>query len=94
MPDDGVFVTAGGHLLQTRKRTLFDFQQVDGLTIPRAWAVRYERSGNTATEWKYELSVQLGSGLARRLLLQEPRSSKLLTSEILQDGLVIWRRAA
>lgn len=35
-----------------------DFQQVGGLMVPKAWTVRYERSGNTATEWKYELSVQ------------------------------------
>lgn len=35
-----------------------DFKQVGGLTLPHTWTVRYERSGNTVTEWKYELRVQ------------------------------------
>ena len=35
-----------------------DFQQAGRLTLPNAWTVRYERSGNTVSEWKYDLRVQ------------------------------------
>ena len=35
-----------------------DFKQVGGLTLPSAWTVRYERSGNNVSEWKYDLRVQ------------------------------------
>jgi hypothetical protein len=34
------------------------FEQVGTLTLPRSWSMRYERSGNTANEWKYDLIVQ------------------------------------
>lgn len=35
-----------------------DFKQVGGLTLPNTWTLRYERSGNTVSEWKYDLRVQ------------------------------------
>jgi hypothetical protein len=35
-----------------------DFVQVGAQTLPKTWNVRYERSGNTASEWKYEMRLQ------------------------------------
>jgi hypothetical protein len=35
-----------------------DFQQAGGFTLPKSWMLRYERSGDTSTEWKYEFTVQ------------------------------------
>lgn len=35
-----------------------DFQLTGGVTLPKSWTVRYERSGNTATEWKYHFAVR------------------------------------
>jgi hypothetical protein len=35
-----------------------DFVKVGTLTLPKTWSVRYERTGNTSNEWKYEMSVQ------------------------------------
>lgn len=35
-----------------------DFQQVGSLTLPKTWTVRYERSGNSVSEWKYDLRVE------------------------------------
>ena len=34
------------------------FEEVGGLTLPKSWSLRYERSGNTANEWKYDMTVQ------------------------------------
>ena len=34
------------------------FEQIGTLTLPRSWSIRFERSGNTANEWKYDLAVQ------------------------------------
>jgi hypothetical protein len=34
------------------------FEEAGGLTIPKSWSLRYERSGNTANEWKYDMTVQ------------------------------------
>jgi hypothetical protein len=34
------------------------FEQIGTLTLPRSWSIRFERSGNTANEWKYDLTVQ------------------------------------
>jgi hypothetical protein len=34
------------------------FEAVGGLTLPKSWSLRYERTGNSANEWKYDLSVQ------------------------------------
>lgn len=42
-----------------RIEELFDnFAAVGGLTVPKSWSLRYERTGNTANEWKYDLTVQ------------------------------------
>jgi len=34
------------------------FEQVGGVTLPKTWSLRFERSGNTANEWKYDMTVQ------------------------------------
>ena len=34
------------------------FEAAGGLTLPKSWSLRYERTGNTANEWKYDLTVQ------------------------------------
>jgi hypothetical protein len=34
------------------------FEQIGTVTLPRSWSIRFERSGNTANEWKYDLTVQ------------------------------------
>ena len=34
------------------------FQKVAGTALPRRWLVRYERTGNTANEWKYDMTVE------------------------------------
>jgi hypothetical protein len=34
------------------------FEEIGGLTLPKSWSLRYERSGNTANEWKYDMTVQ------------------------------------
>jgi hypothetical protein len=34
-----------------------DFQRAANLTLPKLWALRYEASSRTTTEWKYELGV-------------------------------------
>jgi hypothetical protein len=35
-----------------------DFQPQDGATLPRTWVVRYARSGDSTTEWKYTCTVR------------------------------------
>jgi hypothetical protein len=35
-----------------------DFVTMGGMTLPKTWRIRYERSGNTANEWRYDLTVQ------------------------------------
>jgi hypothetical protein len=34
------------------------FEQIGNLTLPRSWSIRFERTGNTANEWKYDMTVQ------------------------------------
>ena len=34
------------------------FEQVGDVTLPKTWSLRFERSGNTANEWKYDMTVQ------------------------------------
>ena len=34
------------------------FRKVGNLTLPSVWSVRYERSGNTSNEWKYDMKVE------------------------------------
>jgi hypothetical protein len=34
------------------------FEQIGTLTLPKSWSIRFERAGNTANEWKYDLTVQ------------------------------------
>jgi hypothetical protein len=34
-----------------------DFDRVGALTLPKTWVVRYSRSGNTTSEWKYEFKL-------------------------------------
>jgi hypothetical protein len=34
------------------------FEQLGTLTLPRSWSIRFERAGNTANEWKYDMTVQ------------------------------------
>jgi len=48
------------------------FEQAGGLTVPKTWSLRYERSGNTANEWKYDMTVQsiveqIGAGTAPQI---------------------------
>lgn len=41
----------------TLEERFSDFATEGGVTVPRTWVVRYERSGNTTAEWKYTLTV-------------------------------------
>jgi hypothetical protein len=34
------------------------FELIGYITLPRSWSIRFERTGNTANEWKYDLTVQ------------------------------------
>jgi hypothetical protein len=34
------------------------FEPAGDVTLPRTWSLRFERSGNTANEWKYDMTVQ------------------------------------
>lgn len=34
-----------------------DFKRVEGLMLPQSWVLRYETSGNTTNEWKYDFQV-------------------------------------
>ncbi len=34
------------------------FEQAGDVMLPRSWSLRYERAGNTANEWKYDMTVQ------------------------------------
>ena len=34
-----------------------DFERFGAVTLPKTWTLRYERSGNTTSEWKYELKL-------------------------------------
>lgn len=43
-----------------------DFDRVGSLTLPKTWTLRYERSGNTSNEWKYELKLQSAEERPRR----------------------------
>jgi hypothetical protein len=38
------------------------FEMIGNVTLPRSWSIRFERSGNTANEWKYDLTVQTIEG--------------------------------
>ena len=31
---------------------------VGDVTLPKSWSLRFERSGNNANEWKYDMTVQ------------------------------------
>jgi hypothetical protein len=35
-----------------------DFERFGAITLPKTWTLRYERSGNTTSEWKYELKLE------------------------------------
>lgn len=35
-----------------------DFDSRNPLGVPRTWVVRYARTGDSTTEWKYECAVQ------------------------------------
>ncbi len=35
-----------------------DFDRFGTVTLPKTWTLRYERSGNTTSEWKYELRLE------------------------------------
>ena len=34
------------------------FEAVGDLTVPKTWSLRFERTGNNANEWKYDMTVQ------------------------------------
>ena len=34
------------------------FETAGDFTVPKSWSLRFERSGNSANEWKYDMSVQ------------------------------------
>jgi hypothetical protein len=46
------------------------FDDIGGLTLPRSWSLRYERSGNTSDEWKYDMTVQTIEVAATQALLR------------------------
>jgi len=48
------------------------FDEVGGLTLPRSWSLRYERTGNTADEWKYDMTVQTIEAVASQAWLRRP----------------------
>jgi hypothetical protein len=48
------------------------FEEVGGLTLPKSWNLRYERTGNTANEWKYDLTVQTVEVTGPQGLLPRP----------------------
>jgi hypothetical protein len=53
----------------TLEERFSDFKSGDGLVLPRTWQLRYARTGNTTTEWKYDCnvqSVQIGPPVERR----------------------------
>ncbi len=57
------------------------FEQIGTLTLPKSWSIRFERSGNTANEWKYDMTVQTievtepkGSQSPGAALFSEPRT--------------------
>ena len=35
-----------------------DFERFGPITLPKTWTLHYERSGNTTSEWKYELRLE------------------------------------
>lgn len=35
-----------------------DFERFGTITLPKTWTLRYERSGNTTSEWKYDLRLE------------------------------------
>ncbi len=48
------------------------FGEVGGLTVPISWNLRYERTGNTANEWNYDLTVQTLEVAGPQALLRQP----------------------
>ena len=34
------------------------FEAVGDVTVPKSWSLRFERTGNNANEWKYDMTVQ------------------------------------
>jgi hypothetical protein len=55
-----------------------DFERFGSATLPRTWTLRYERLGNTSSEWKYELELE---GLEERDLKTGglPRTAAVFT---------------
>jgi hypothetical protein len=35
-----------------------DFERFGAVALPKTWTLRYERSGNTTSEWKYDLKLE------------------------------------
>ena len=57
----GLTMEQSSQLTEQRFRlqeTFADFETRDGLTLPKTWVIRYDRMGDTTTEWKYECKVQ------------------------------------
>ena len=57
------------------------FEPIGTLTLPKSWSIRFERSGNTANEWKYDMTVQTievaepkGSQSPGAALFSDPRT--------------------
>jgi hypothetical protein len=48
------------------------FEEVGGMILPKSWSLRYERTGNTANEWKYDLTVQTLEVAGPQALLPHP----------------------
>jgi hypothetical protein len=57
----GLTIEQSSQLTEQRFRlqeSFSDFEPRDGLTLPKSWVVRYARTGDSTTEWKYECKVQ------------------------------------
>jgi hypothetical protein len=54
------------------------FEQVGTLTLPKSWSIRFERSGNTANEWKYDMTVQT-------IEVPEPKGSQSPAAALFSD---------
>ena len=45
-------------LVYRLEESFSDFERFGQVTLPKTWTLRYERSGNTTSEWKYELKLE------------------------------------
>ena len=52
------------------------FEPAGDLSVPKSWSLRFERSGNSANEWKYDMAVQTiavsGGKVSRAFSVRRP----------------------